>query len=133
MKKMKLANPIALLIGVATTIIICAVLIAAMAKLTLIGKMGEGGSEIYVSFILLVSTAIGSLISLKLAKKQEVLICILHVALLILISVTVGFMIDGVFENILLRIGSILAGEVLICILSTKTGKRQKRKNRRYR
>lgn len=133
MKKMKLANPIALVIGVATTIIICIVLIAATAKLTLTGKMGEGGSEMSVSFVLLLSTAIGSLLSIKLTKKQEVLICILHAVLLMLISVTAGLTIDGNFENILLRIGSILVGEALICILSTKTSKRQKGKNRRYR
>ena len=131
MKKMKLANLIALVIGAATTIIICIVLIAATAKLTLTGKMGEGGSEMSVSFVLLLSTAIGSLLSIKLTKKQEVLICILHAVLLMLISVTAGLTIDGKFENILLRIGSILVGEVLICILSTKTSKRQKGKNRR--
>ena len=133
MRKMKLGNPIVPAIGVAATIIICITLIAAMAKLTLTGKIGEEGSEISVNFILMLSTAVGSLLSLKLTKTKEVPICILHVALLTLISITVGLMIDGSFENMLLRTGSILAGEAAICIVTTKTGKRQKRKNRRHR
>lgn len=105
--------------------------IAVMAWLLLSEKIGEGSIEFLITLLLLLSSFLGNLVSGKRSAMGVLPSCAITTAAILCIMLIGGFIADGAFRNVWLRLGAVAAGGLLSCGCCLKiTGKRTRRKKR---
>ena len=118
--------------GIGISMILCFLLIVGAAQLVLSEKIGEGGVELLITMILFLSSVTGNYLC-AFREKQPILIIAVSTLIAMMILFISGLSVDGVFENMLLRFGSLMAGAVISCLLCLKLSCKVKRKKKYYR
>lgn len=119
--------------GASAAIVSCLILILGMAKLLLQEKLGQGSTDIFISVVLLVSSVLGNWLSIKSNQKNKLPASIATTVMIASAMVIVGLTIDGKFENVLLRLGAVIAGCVISCLLCLNKSSNSKRIKKHYR
>ena len=123
----------AIVLGIATAIVVCSGLTMTLTRLVVKGRIGEGGVSNYVAAAVALSVLAGEqLTSLMSTEKTMLRICTVGLSWLFTM-LTAGLLVDGIFSNALLNIGATGAATAVSCVLCIKKGrmpKRRKRKNR---
>ena len=118
--------------GVGLSVLLCLVLSAVAAWLLLSGKMGEGSVEFLITMILFLSSITGNYLC-AFREKQPILVIAVSTLIVMVLLLIGGLAADGIFENTLLRFGSVMAGSAISCLLCLKTSGKVKRKKTYYR
>ena len=119
--------------GASAAIVSCLILILGMAKLLLQEKLGQGSTDIFISVVLLVSSVLGNWLSIKSNQKNKLPASIATTVMIASAMVIVGLTIDGKFENVLLRLGAVIVGCVISCLLWLNKSSNSKRIKKHYR
>ena len=132
LSKVKLSDWSNLILCILLTAFICMGLTAVLTRLVLTERVGELGAEIGINLTIILAIIIGGAPFVKMGNNKEQF-CLLYGVMLLLIVVSFGLAIDGKFENVFIRIGSIVVTIILLYAKLTRTGKRRNKKNNRYR
>ena len=90
-------------------------------------KIGEERLEILISVVLLVSALAGNMLAVYLNHKHRIVVTIVTTIILISLMIIGGLTIEGQFESALLRIGGVICGWLISCMLCLKTKEGRKR------
>jgi len=120
-------------LGASAAIFSCLILVFGMAKLLLQEKLGQGSVDVFISAVLLLSSILGNWLSVKLNQKNKLTASIVTTVMIAGAMIIGGLTIDGKFENVLLRLGAVIAGWVISCSLCLNKSGKSKRMKKRYR
>ncbi len=124
----------AIFIGVAAFVVLIMVFGAVAAFLLNVETVPVSAIEPIAIVALLVSSMVGCLISVMLHKSQYALIAGITVGVIVILLLCTNFLLlDGVFNNVLIKITMIIAGGALSCIIGLKTDGSNRRKKYRSR
>ena len=119
------------LLGAGIAMLLSLGAIAVMARLLLSEKIGEGSIEFLITVLLLLSSFLGNLVSAKRSVMGVLPSCAITTAAILCFMLIGGFIADGAFHNVWLRLGAVAAGGLLSCGCCLKrTGKSTGRKKR---
>ena len=122
-----------LLIGTGVAIAACVGAAAALAQLVVTEKVGEGSADALITVILLLSSVLGNITSITSQGNKPLVSAAITTAVLLLLMVVGGLIIDGKFENCLLRVMAVVAGGLISCIFCLKKSGKPVRRKKRYR
>ena len=113
------------LAAVAATIVVCMLGIAVMTNLLLNGKMVLSSIDLSMDGLLLIAVFVGSQVLFKI-EERRLIYSIIVGAIVVIMTVLSGFMMDGEFQNIIRNLIAVTAGCVL-SVLRFLKGHRKKR------
>lgn len=122
-----------MLFSIGITIILCLSLTGAATQLLLSEIIGEGGTEVLITTILFLSTMAGNMLMCTYNNKQPVLVSAINIVCVMAIVIISSLSMEGVFENVLFRLGAVMAGTGVSCVLCLKMRSKPKRKKKHYR
>ena len=118
--------------GMMACVLMIVILTMGTAQLLVAQKIGEKCDEILVSATLFVASIIGNVITGKLSGNLLMAYSATSISIMVIMIVS-GCMIDGPFENVMFRIGAVIAGGLLGCVICSKNSDNRTKRKRRHR
>lgn len=119
-----------LITGSAAALVMCVGLTALFSKMLLTQRIGEKYVEWLIPAVLLISSLLGNILSHRMCGELVPAVPATTISMIVIMLI-IGFMMEGPFVNVSMRIGPVLIGGALSCVICLKkTGMRGKRKKR---
>lgn len=116
--------------GLAVALAMCVGLTALSAELLLTQRIGEKYVEWLIPAVLLISSLLGNILSHRMCGELVPAVPATTISMVVIMLI-IGLLIEGAFINVSMRVGPVLIGGALSCVICLKnTGIRGKRKKR---
>ena len=120
------------ILGMMVCVLAIVILTMGTAQLLVTQKIGERCDEILVSATLFIASIIGNVITGKLSGNLLLAYSATSISI-VLVMIISGCIIDGPFENVMFRIGAVVAGGLFACMTCSKISDNRTKRKRRHR
>ena len=123
----------AALTGVICAVGICLVGLAGMTQMMQLNKIGERGIQVMIPGLLFLSALVGCLLAVRTNSTNLLVVIICTVCCFAVLLLALGLSIDGSFDGVLQKLGAIVGGGGISCVLCLKKPRKNWIRKRAYR